>query len=134
MARPGGGGADLRGLAASALAALDDYGTAAFGFALGGGRRARRDRSRSSATASSRSAGGSPLNGALALAVPLVGAASRGAASAASSADVAGRGSRELAEGVALPFALQGLYVIGDCASRSGLGDGRARRPSPTRT
>ena len=47
------------GVAASALAALDDYGTAAFGFGARRRRRARRRSSRSSTTASRRSAGGS---------------------------------------------------------------------------
>jgi hypothetical protein len=110
------------GLVASGLAALDDYAWAATGFALGS------------------VAGvvltlvlvdhgvvafgwGLALNGALSLAIPLVPLALRGAVAAPD----AGIGSRLvlLGEGVALPLALQGLYVIAYRFS-SGLGTGRA--------
>jgi hypothetical protein len=109
------------GIAASGLAALDDYGTAAFGFAAG-------------AVAGlavivafvghgvQAFGWGLALNGAVALAVPLVVLASRGGVGLPD----AGLRSRlrRLAEGVALPFALQGLYVIA-LRYASGLGEGR---------
>jgi hypothetical protein len=110
------------GVVASALAALDDYGTAAIGFSAGG------------------IAGlvaivllidhgvvafgwGLLLNGVIALVVPgAVIVARRGVAWIES--DVAAR-LAALAEGVALPFALQGLYVIGTRFAQ-GLGNGPA--------
>src|SRR5258708_10686120 len=110
------------GVAASALGALDDYSTAALGFAAGG------------------VAGlvvivllighgvvafgwGLMLNGAIALAVPgAVLVARRGVG--ALEGDVVARLSA-LAEGVALPFALQGLFVIGTRFAQ-GLGTGPA--------
>jgi hypothetical protein len=98
------------GVAASGLAALHDYGTAAFGFAVGA------------------IAGlgaivvlvghgvqafgwGLALNGAVALIVPLAVLVARGGLGWPAPGAVARL--RELAEGVALPFALQGLYVVG---------------------
>jgi len=118
---PAAGAQIYAGIAASALAALDDYGTAAFGYAAG-------------AVASVvailalvdhgvRAFGwGIALNAAISLLVPLgvlVGRRGVGFPDA-------GPGSRlrRLAEGVALPFALQGLYVIG-LRFASGLGEGR---------
>jgi hypothetical protein len=110
------------GVAASALGALDDYSTAALGFALGG------------------IAGlvaivalidhgvvafgwGLMLNGAIALALPgAVLVARRGIGGL--EWDLAPR-LWALAEGVALPFALQGLFVIGTRFAQ-GLGDGPA--------
>jgi hypothetical protein len=106
---PAAAGQVLAGLAASALAALDDYGTAALGFAAGA------------------IAGlvpilalpdegvvvfgwGLALNGAIALGVPLAALLGRGAL-AVPGPDVGARLGR-LAEGVALPVALQALYVI----------------------
>jgi hypothetical protein len=109
------------GIAASGLAALDDYGTAAFGFAAG-------------AVAGlavivalvghgvQAFGWGLALNGAVALALPLaVLAARRGIG--LPDAGLTSR-LRTLAEGVALPFALQGLYVIA-LRFASGLGEGR---------
>src|SRR5436190_9356174 len=118
---PAAGAQIYAGIAASALAALDDYGTAAFGYAAG-------------AVASVvailalvdhgvRAFGwGIALNAAISLLVPLgvlVGRRGVGFPDA-------GPGSRlrRLADGVALPFALQGLYVIG-LRFASGLGEGR---------
>jgi hypothetical protein len=110
------------GVAASALAALDDYGTAAIGFGAG-------------AVVGLALIGalvdhgvvafgwGLAVNGGLALAVPLAALAARRGLGAP---DLAiGRRLWELAEGVALPFALQGLYVIG-YRFASGLGAGDA--------
>jgi hypothetical protein len=110
------------GLVASGLAALDDYVWAAFGFAFGS------------------IAGvvltlvlvdhgvvafgwGLALNGVLSLAIPLVPLLLRGGLSAPD----AGIGPRLvlLGEGVAVPLALQGLYVIA-YRFASGLGTGRA--------
>jgi hypothetical protein len=110
------------GVAASALAALDDYGTAAIGFGAG-------------AVVGLALIGalvghgvvafgwGLAVNGVLALAVPLTALASRGGLGAPDLS--VGRRLWELAEGVALPFALQGLYVIG-YRFASGLGAGDA--------
>ena len=110
------------GVAASALGAVDDYGTAALGFALGG------------------VAGlvaivalidhgvvafgwGLMLNGVVALAVPgVVVIARRGLGGL--DGDVLAR-LAALGEGVALPFALQGLFVIGTRFAQ-GLGNGPA--------
>jgi O-antigen/teichoic acid export membrane protein len=109
------------GVAASALAALDDYGTAAAGFALG----AVAGLAAIAALVDHgvRAFGwGLALNGAISLAVPLaLLAARRGLGRPAGSL---WRRLRELAEGVALPFALQGLYVIA-YRFASGLGTGR---------
>jgi hypothetical protein len=110
------------GLVASGLAALDDYAWAAFGFAFGS------------------IAGvvltlvlvdhgvvafgwGLALNGVLSLAIPLVPLVLRGGLSTPD----AGVGPRLLllGEGVAVPLALQGLYVIA-YRFASGLGTGRA--------
>lgn len=109
------------GLVASGLAALDDYAWAAFGFAFGS------------------VAGvvltlllvdhgivafgwGLALNGALSLAIPLVPLVLRGGL-AAPDAGIAPR-LLQLGEGVAVPLALQGLYVIA-YRFASGLGTGR---------
>jgi hypothetical protein len=107
----------VAGLLASALAALDDYVVAAAAFALGG------------------IAGlavifafldhgvvvfgwGALVNGVVCATLPLAVAVSRGAAGRPRSADV-GRRLGWLAVGVALPFALQGVYVV---ANRFALG------------
>jgi hypothetical protein len=98
------------GIGASGLAALDDYGTAAFGFAVG---------AIAGLVAIVVLVGhgvqafgwGLALNGVVALLVPLAMLAGRGGLGWPEPG-VVGR-LRELAEGVALPFALQGLYVIG---------------------
>jgi O-antigen/teichoic acid export membrane protein len=110
------------GLVASALAAFDDYASAAFGFAAGS------------------VCGvvltlvlvdhgviafgwGLALNGALSLAIPLVPLLRRGVIRPPDSRPW----SRllELGEGIALPIALQGLYVVA-YRFASGLGSGRA--------
>jgi hypothetical protein len=110
------------GLVASALASLDDYQWAAFGFAGG---------SVAGVVLTFALVGhglvafgwGLALNGVLSLAIPLAPLLARGGVSRPDQR----LWSRliELGEGIALPLALQGLYVI---ASRfaSGLGAGRA--------
>ena len=110
------------GLVASALAALDDYEWAAFGFAGG---------SVAGVVLTLALVGhgvvafgwGLALNGALSLAIPLVPLLARGGV---------GRPDErfwgrllELGEGVALPVALQGLYLVA-YRFASGLGTGRA--------
>ncbi len=107
---PAAGAQIFAGVAASALAALDDYDVAALGFGVGG------------------IAGlalilalvghgvvafgwGLALNGAVALGLPLAVLAARGGIGLPETSGL-GRRLRELAEGVTLPFALQGLYVI----------------------
>jgi hypothetical protein len=109
------------GIAASGLAALDDYGTAAVGFGAGAVVglvviAALVDRGVAAF------GWGLAVNGAIALGLPLARLVAR-----------AGVGRpdrriwprlRDLAEGVALPFALQGLYVIG-YRFTTGLGEGR---------
>jgi hypothetical protein len=109
------------GVAASALAALDDYQTAAAGFALGavGGLVAIVAFVGHGVQAFG---WGLALNGGLALLVPL-GALVARRALGWPEPGAAGR-LRELAEGVALPFALQGLYVIA-YRFASGLGTGK---------
>jgi hypothetical protein len=109
------------GIAASALAALDDYGTAAFGFAAG---------AVAGLAAIVALVGhgvqafgwGLALNGAVALALPFAVLVARGGVGLPGSGLTLRL--RRLAEGVALPFALQGLYVIG-LRFASGLGEGR---------
>jgi hypothetical protein len=110
------------GVAASALGALDDYGTAAFGFALGG------------------VAGlvaivvlidhgvvafgwGLMLNGVIALAVPGVVFVARRGIGGLDGGVLRRLGA--LAEGISLPFALQGLFVIATRFAQ-GLGNGPA--------
>jgi hypothetical protein len=110
------------GLVASALAALDDYQWAAFGFAAG-------SIAGVALTLALVDHGviafgwGLALNGALSLGIPLAALLARRAVGR-SDARVWGR-LLELGEGVALPFALQGLYLIG-YRFASGLGAGRA--------
>src|SRR5581483_2050337 len=112
----------LAGVAASALAALDDYGTAALGFSAGA--------VAGLAVIAALIGHGVVafgwallLNGAIALAVPgAVFVARRGVAPV--DRDAVAR-LAALAEGVALPFALQGLYVIGTRFAQ-GLGNGPA--------
>jgi hypothetical protein len=109
------------GVAASALAAVDDYETAAVGFGLG---------AVAGVAAIAALVGhgvqafgwGLALNGGISLCVPLAALARRHALGRPGSG-LTGR-LRELGEGVALPFALQGLYVIG-YRFASGLGAGR---------
>ena len=110
------------GLVASALAALDDYQWAAFGFAFGSV--AGVVLTLALVDHGVVSFGwGLALNGLLSLGIPLAPLLARGAV---------GRPDRrfggrllELCEGVALPFALQGLYLVG-YRFASGLGPGRA--------
>jgi hypothetical protein len=112
----------LGGLVASALAALDDYEWAAFGFAAG-------SVAGVVLTLALVSHGvvafgwGLALNGALSLAIPLAPLIARHSIGLPD-ARFWGR-LLELGEGVALPVALQGLYVIG-YRFASGLGAGRA--------
>ena len=110
------------GLVASALAALDDYQWAAFGFAFG---------SIAGVVLTLALVGhgviafgwGLALNGALSLGIPLAALLAR---SSVGRPDVPVWGRLlELGEGVSLPFALQGLYVIA-YRFASGLGPGRA--------
>jgi len=110
------------GLVASALATFDDYGWAAFGFAGG---------SIAGVVLTLALVGhgvvafgwGLALNGVLSFGIPLVPLVARRGAGRPDGR-FAGR-LLELCEGVALPFALQGLYVIG-YRFASGLGTGRA--------
>lgn len=110
------------GLVASALAALDDYQWAAFGFAAG-------SIAGVALTLALVDHGviafgwGLALNGALSLGIPLAALLVRRGVGRSDTRV----GSRllELGEGVALPFALQGLYLIG-YRFASGLGAGRA--------
>jgi O-antigen/teichoic acid export membrane protein len=110
------------GLVASALAAYDDYASAAVGFAVG-------SVCGVVLTVALVDHGviafgwGLALNGALSLAIPLVPLLRRGAA-AAPDGRPWGR-LVELGEGIALPIALQGLYVVA-YRFASGLGAGRA--------
>jgi hypothetical protein len=118
---PAAGAQIYAGIAASALAALNDYGTAAFGYAAG-------------AVASvvailalvdhgvQAFGWGIALNAVIALCVPLGVLLARRGAGLPDSAP--GPRLRRFAEGVALPFALQGLYVIA-LRFASGLGEGR---------
>ena len=109
------------GIAASALAALDDYGSAALGFGAG---------AVAGVVAIVALVGhgvqafgwGIALNGAVSLGVPLAVLLARGGVGRPAGAVVPRL--RALADGVALPFALQGLYVIG-LRFASGLGEGR---------
>ena len=110
------------GLVASALAALDDYQWAAFGFAVG---------SIAGVALTLAFVGhgviafgwGLALNGALSLGIPLAALLAR---SSVARPDVRVWGRMlELGEGVSLPFALQGLYLIA-YRFASGLGPGRA--------
>jgi hypothetical protein len=118
---PAAGAQIYAGIAASALAALDDYATAAFGFAAG---------AVAGLVAIVALVGhgvqafgwGLALNGAVALLVPLVVLAVRGGVGLPGPG-LASR-LRQLAEGVALPFGLHGLYVIG-LRFASGLGEGQ---------
>ena len=125
LARPGGRRADLcRASPRARSRRSTTTATAALGFGARRGRRARRDRRARRPRRAAPSAGGSPLNGAVALGVPLAVLVARGGRRPARARRPAAR-LRELAEGVALPFALQGLYVIG-YRFASGLGDGHA--------
>ena len=111
------------GVAASALAALDDYGTAAFAYGLGGGARLRRHPRalvEHSVAAFGVGARGERRRVARRPARRPRRAGRRGPAGHARSP----RRLRDLVEGVSLPFALQGLYVIG-YRFTTGLGTGK---------
>ena len=109
------------GIVASALAALDDYATAAAGYAVG-------------AVAGlaviavflhdgvAAFGWGLAVNGGLSLGIPLAVLVARGGLARPAGGLVARL--RALGEGVALPFALQGLYLMG-YRFASGLGAGR---------
>ena len=109
------------GISASALAALDDYGTAALGYGVG-------------AVAGLVVIGsivdhgvqafgwGLALNGALAVGIPLARLARRRGVGRPGGA--VGARLRRLVEGVALPFAIQGLYIV-SYRFASGLGSGK---------
>src|SRR5579871_3597033 len=109
------------GLVASALAALDDYEWTAIGFAVG---------SAAGVLVTLAFVGhgvisfgwGLAVNGAVSFAVPFVALALRGAAAWPRERSL--RRLVELADGVSLPLALQGLYLIG-YRFASGLGTGR---------
>jgi O-antigen/teichoic acid export membrane protein len=111
----------LAGLAASALGALDDYGTAAAGFATGAvvGLIVIAALVDHGVIAFGY---GLSVNAAIALGVPLAVVVRRAALALPGLA--VGRRLWTLVEGVALPFALQGLYLIA-YRFASGLGSGR---------
>ena len=106
------------GLAASALAALDDYITPALGFMLGSVAGLVFILLRVNADGIAALSHGMALNGALALAVPVVGLAvrARSAAMPRSAARPAGEtfGARlaTMGSGVSLPLALQVIYLV----------------------
>ena len=106
------------GLVASALAAVDDYVSPAVGYALGSAVGLALILLRVDEDGIVAVAWGMALNGAVALAVPLVAltvhARRRGAPHRAARPSGASLGSRlvELARGVSLPLALQALYLI----------------------
>ncbi len=109
------------GVAASALAALDDYSTAAFGFVTG----AVAGVATIAALVGHGVAAfgwGLAVNGAVSLGIPLAVLLRRRAIGRPGGGAV--RRLRALAEGVSLPFALQGLYLIG-YRFASGLGTGK---------
>ena len=109
------------GVAASALAALDDYGTAAFAYGLGAvlGVVVILAFVEHSVTPFG---WGLAVNGAVSLGVPLAVLVARGGAGRPGTEIL--RRLRDLVEGVSLPFALQGLYVIG-YRFTTGLGTGK---------
>lgn len=109
------------GIAASALAAFDDYGTAAIGF--GAGAVAGLAVIAVFAGHGVQAFGwGLAVNGGIALGVPLVRLVGRRGLALPDTGVVSRLG--ELAQGVALPFALQGLYLIA-YRFAGGLGAGR---------
>lgn len=111
------------GLAASALAALDDYGTAAAGYAAGSVAGLALILLRVDADGIIAVAWGMALNGGVALAVPLAALLARRLRWRGGSAVELRARLGEFALGVSLPLALQALYVI--CLrAASGLGVG----------
>jgi hypothetical protein len=103
----------LAGLAASALAAIDSYGTAAGGFALGGIAGLIVFAALADGHGLVALAWGLAVNAAVALTVPVIALVRKGAltGSAPSPADVLPRLWR-LLEGAAVPLALQGCYLL----------------------
>jgi O-antigen/teichoic acid export membrane protein len=103
----------LAGLAASGLAALDSYGSAAFGFGISGLVGLAVFVGLAGSVGIVALAWGLVVNGAIALAVPLVALLRRGALAGprAPRLDVGGRLWRVL-EGVAVPLALQAAYLV----------------------
>ncbi len=106
------------GLAASALAALDDYVTPALGFMLGSIAGLALILLRVDADGVVALSHGMALNGAVALAIPLLGLAMRGRSLAAPLSAVRPGGDSygarlgTMGTGIALPFALQAMYLI----------------------
>ena len=124
LARPGGGGPGLRRCRRERARRARRLRHGGLRLRRRGGRRARRRSRRSSTTASVAFGWGLAVNGAVALGVPLASCSPGGERRRGPGGDVVRR-LRALAEGVALPFALQGLYLIG-YRFASGLGAGRA--------
>lgn len=117
------------GLAASALAALDDYRSAALGYALGSVVGLAFILLRVGPDGIDALPWGMALNGAVALAVPVAVLARRAAreemprAGARPTGVSPGRRLAELGRGVALPLALQAIYVVSiPFAARDGVG------------
>ena len=106
------------GLAASALAALDDYVTPALGFMLGSVAGLALILVRVDADGVVALSHGMALNGAVALGVPLVGLAVRGRSLSAPVSAVRPTGGSygarlgTMGTGIVLPFALQAIYLI----------------------
>lgn len=106
------------GLAASGLAALDDYATAAFGYAAGSAAGLALILTRVGDDGIEAVAWGMALNGAIALAVPVVGLAVRGRSARMPARAVRPTGQSlsarlaVFAAAAALPIALQLLYVL----------------------
>ncbi|HET9438332.1 MAG TPA: hypothetical protein VFO64_09020 [Gaiellaceae bacterium] len=119
------------GLAASGLAALDDYGTAAFGYALGSAAGLALILLRAEPDGIVAVAWGTTLNGALALAVPAAGLVVRARRTRMPAAAVRPRGLpfrarlQAFAVGAALPISLQLLYLV-SLPFAAGLGTGEA--------
>jgi hypothetical protein len=118
------------GLAASGLAALDDYGTAAFGYAAGSAAGLALIVLRVDSNGIVAVAWGMTLNGTIALLVPVAGLALRAARAGMPSGAVRPSGPPlrvrlgAFAVGAALPLALQLLYVVSvPFAGRLGTGD-----------
>ena len=113
------------GLGASALAALDDYGTAAAGFALGAVSGLALVVWRIGQDGVAALGWGLALSGAIALAVPAAALAVRAGGRVSGHGDTSGARARlaELARGASFPLALQALYVVA-LAAAAGLGLG----------
>ena len=117
------------GLAASALAALDDYGSAAFGFALGSVLGLAFILLRVDADGIAALSWGMAVNGTIAVIVPTIALALRavrdGTPRAAARPAGASAATRlvELGRGVALPLALQAIYLVSiPFSAREGVG------------